>query len=351
MAKNANEIMGNQDIVKPTPEWSKERTLLHRLIREEGTLVSEVAKAIGKSHSTVSLYINDKYKANDEFETLIRNYLIKIGRWQESDALAEVAVAADQSAVTLEFPQVPQPVGKINPSKPPKMIQTEDMARVWGICRKSFENGEFGLVIGKPGTGKTYALETYHNLANIPMEVITCDETSTVKSILVETAEALDIEVRGTSASLMRKIVKELKVRPVLLVYDEADLLRGPKIFETIRAIYDKTGNIGIVLCGNQNLAERILAFAEDRPEMARIRDRIGYFQKLNGLTKNEAAAFLTGINLTPKASELLVTIGTKRGIRQLVKALGRLLEVTHGEVIDEELVEELGQIVLSFNV
>lgn len=345
MSKNLSEITEIQDSVTPTPSWSKERTLLHRLVREEGTLVGEVAKAIGKSHSAVSLYLNDKYKANTEFETLVRNYLIKVGKWQENDVASEVAATAE----TYSFPPMPEikikkSLGQIG------MVKTENMARVWGICRKCFENYEFGMIIGKPGTGKSYALENYRNMGSIPVEIISCDETSTIKSVLVDTAEALDLETKGTSSALMRRIVKELKKRSVLLVYDEADLLRGPKVFETIRAIYDKTQNIGVVLCGNQSLAERILSFVDDRPEMARIRDRIGYFQKLSNLTKDEAKSFLEGVNCTPKAADLLVSFGTKRGIRQLVKALGRLLEVTQGEVIGEELVEELGQIVLSFN-
>lgn len=347
MSKNLSEITEEQEVV-PTQNWSKERTLLHRLVREEGTLVSEVAKAVGKSHSTISLYLNDKYKANAEFETTIRNYLIKVGKWQEDEAdsaASEVAAAAE----TYSFPPMPEikakkSLGQIG------MIKTENMARVWGICRKCFENFEFGMIIGKPGTGKTYALENYRSMDSIPVEIISCDETSTVKSVLVDTAEALELESRGTSSALMRRIVKELKKRSILLVYDEADLLRGPMVFEAIRAIYDKTQNIGVVLCGNQNLAERILSFVDDRPEMARIRDRIGYFQKLSDLTKDEAKNFLEGVNCTPKAAELLVSFGTKRGIRQLVKALGRLLEVTQGEIISEELVEELGQIVLSFN-
>ncbi|GAB6170756.1 hypothetical protein JCM15765_02340 [Paradesulfitobacterium aromaticivorans] len=349
MSKNLSEISEVQDYVTPAPDWSNERTLLHRLIREEGTLVGEVAKAIGKSHSVVSLYINGKYKASAGLETLVRNYLIKMGKWQDGNATLEVAAAVETPAGTYPFPPMPhveakKGLGQIG------MIKTEDMARVWGICRKSYENCEFGMIIGKPGTGKSYALENLRNMGSMPMEIITCDETSTIKSILVDTAEALNLEIKGTSAVLMRRIVKELKRRSILLVYDEADLLRGPKVFETLRAIYDKTQNIGVVLCGNQNLAERILSFAEDRPEMARIRDRIGYFQRLSGLTKEEAIRFLDGINCTPRAAELLVNIALKRGIRQLVKGLGRLLEVTQGETITEELVEELGQIVLSFN-
>lgn len=349
MSKTTAQAQTLPEEIGPSPDWTKERTLLYQLVREEGTKITDIAREINKSHSTVSLYVSGKYPANEEFETLIRNYLIKVGKWQ-LEAVAEVAAAADSTGGNDQTPPAPPTRKWATRISDIGQVQTSDLLRVWGICRKSYENREFGMLIGNPGTGKTYALDKYHDMDSIPVRIITCDETSTVKSILIDTAEALDIQTKGTSSTLMRRIVKFLKERSRLLVYDETDLLRGPKVFETIRAIYDKSGNCGVVLCGNKNLAERLLSLAEDRPEMARLRDRIGYFQKLSGLTEEEARQFLRNVHLTPDAAELLVRIACKRGIRQLVNALRRLLEVTQGELITEDLVADLGQIVLSFN-
>lgn len=321
--------------------WSKERTLLARLISEEGTKVTDVAEAIGKSHSLISLYARGQYTENENLRTLVRDYLTKIGKWEEEK---------------IETPESRQPVlfpdgGWMTSTKQFPMIYTQDLKRVWGICRMCFENKEFGVIAGDPGTGKTFALAKFQQeILSKPVAVITCDETSSVKSILIDTAEALGLVTKGASSTLMRRIVKELKQNPRLLVYDEADLLRKAAIYEAIRGIYDKTKTIGVVLCGNHSLAERILLYAEDRPEMARLRDRVGYFQRLVGLTEEEAFSFLDKINLTVSAKEMLINIARKRGIRQLIKALGRLLDVTKGEQITEDLVSDLGQIVLSFN-
>ncbi|MCR4442938.1 MAG: ATP-binding protein [Peptococcaceae bacterium] len=317
--------------------WSKERTLLAKMVKEEGTKVTDVAKDLGKSHSLISLYVNGKYPSNDLFESSVREYLIKIGKWEEE--------IIDKPNPTL-FPED----GWMTNAKDIPMVYTKDLQRVWGVCRVCFENREFGMITGDPGTGKTYAIDKFQTeMHSRPAVVITCDETSTIKSLLIDTAEALELETKGASSTLMRRIVKELQKKPRLLVFDEADLLRKPAIYETIRAIHDKA-KVGVVLCGNHSLAEKILLYAEDRPEMARIRDRIGWSKRLVGINEEEALSFLEKINLTAGARAALVNIGRKRGIRQLVKALGRLLDVTRGEQITEDLVDDLGQIVLSFN-
>ena len=323
-------------------DWTRERMLLWKLVNEEGTSKSNIAKAIGMSRSAVSRYVNDNYPDSTEITTAVREYLLKIGRWEET---------IDQTAATKE-PEKQKDSYNGNYIKNAKelgSVITCDAERVLGICRVCHTNQEFGLITGNPGTGKTFMLELYKEQNAFETVMVTCDETSTVKSVLVETAEALELNPRGTSSALMRRIVKELKKHSKLLIYDEADLLKGPNVLEALRAIYDKSKSCGIVLCGNNALAEKMLLYAEDRPEMARLRDRIGYYQKLTGISEKEANEFLESANLTKEAKKLLISIGKRRGIRQLVKALGRLLDVTSGRRITEDLVQELGEIVLSF--
>lgn len=327
--------------VTPQNDWSRERTLLWHLIygEEGGAKIIDIAKALGKSHSMVSLYARNKYPGNEKFESLVREYLIKIGRWENSQ----------EGIVNLEEDESEPGIFKVDVTEIGQ-VETDDYRRVRGICRMCAAYNEFGIVVGAPGTGKTYALDIFKEDSGTETVIITIDDTSTKKSILVDLAEELGIEAKGTSPTLLRKIVKELKRRPRLIIFDEADLIEKVSVLETIRAVYDKAKTIGMVLCGNQNLAERLLVLAEERPELARIRDRIGFFRKMNGLTSEEATRFLEGINLSPGAREMLVNVGRRRGVRQLIKALSRLLEVTQGEKITEDLVEELGQIYLGFN-
>lgn len=327
--------------VRPGPDWSKERRLLWKLVNEEGTKISDIALTIGMSRSAVSRYVNNDYPDSEQITAAVREYLKKIGRWEDAPAEVETATAAEPAEPAMDY---------MKSIRELTFVMTRDAERVMGLCRMCHQNREFGLLTGNPGTGKTHTLELYQRQNQYDVALITCDETSTVKSVLVDTAEALGVSPIGSRPTLLSRIVRELRKNPRLLVYDEADLAKGPAVLETIRAIYDKSKTIGVVLCGNNSLAERILLYAEDRPEMARLRDRIGYYCQLNGISVDEAYSFLVRVNATAEAKKMLAAIGRKRGIRQLVKALGRLLEVTEGRVIDEGLVRELGDIVLSFN-
>ncbi len=314
-------------------DWSQEQKVLYSVIRNEGTKVGVVADAVGKSHSAISQYISGNYSSPRALDPAIREYLISIGRWQEED----------EKHVEKLYPEGQEYIR-------PEWINTRDSARILGVCQRCWEKNEFGMITGDPGTGKTYAFEQIVQRSDLPSVVVTCDDTSSKKSVLVEICEELELPTRGASPTLLRRIVKHLKQYPHLLIFDEADLLRGMAVYEAIRAIYDKTRCIGVVLCGNNNLAERILISAECRPELARLRDRIGYFQRLSGISNEEAAQFVEGLNASSGAKRLLVEIGISRGIRQLTKAISRLLDATGGDRITEDLVEELGTIVLSFN-
>ncbi|HWP96437.1 MAG TPA: AAA family ATPase [Syntrophomonadaceae bacterium] len=321
--------------LRPAPNmaaWSQEQKVLYALIRHEGTKVQVVADAVGKSHSAICQYIGGTYSSPRALDPTIREYLTGIGRWQDEE---ENYLDAGQSQE--EYIQ-------------PGWVVTRDAARVLGVCRRCWEKKEMGMITGDPGTGKTYTFAQLPTIPNLPHVVIPCDETTSKKSLLVDICDVIGLPTRGASPTLLRRIVKYLRSDPALLIFDEADLLRGTDVYEVIRAIYDKSGKVGVVLCGNNNLAERILVFAEGRPELARLRDRIGYYQRLTGLSMEEAEQFVAGLNATKGARQLLVNIGTSRGIRQLTKAVSRLVDATGGDRINEDLVEQLGSIVLSFN-
>lgn len=319
--------------VEPGPDWSKERRLLWKLLYEEGAKQEDVARAIGKSRTAVSLYARNVSPERAEFQTRVREYMKSINYWEEDQEEA--------GAQQVDFVADPAEIG---------FIETDDYRRVTGVCEMSARHREFGIVIGAPGTGKTRSLEKYLE-SNPEAVLVTCDEMSTLKSIMIDTAEALGIPAWGSAAVIAKRIVRELQNRPRLLLYDEADMLKRASLLDALRGgIYDKARTIGVVLCGNQTLAQRIMEIAEDRPELARIKDRVGIYVKLRGLSAEEAGQFLARVNLTPGAKKMLVEVGRKRGIRRLGKAAGRLLEVTRGEKIDEDLVAELDQILLSFN-
>ncbi len=315
--------------------WSNEKKTLCILLNDGGTC-KKVGDDIGISRSTISLYANGKLISGiDRVERALKEYFIKIGRWPVEEMIS----------VTSEFKQDVSDIG---------IIPTRDQARVMGVCQRAQTQSELCLLVGAPGTGKTKITKEYQK-ANSQVYIVTCSKRSRTKTILRRICDAIGIENYGSSGDIEMRIIKALLKRAgnSLLIFDEADFLNLDSL-ETIRGIYDEVserdGKLGILLCGNEKLAQDIVIYAEEKPDYARLRDRVGYFQRLQGLGELEVEKFLNGINCTVHAKSDLITIGVTRGTRQLMMALKRLMEVTKGKVITSELVRELGQIVLSFN-
>ncbi|WP_181454575.1 AAA family ATPase [Paenibacillus dendritiformis] len=317
--------------------WSKERTLLRKLIKEEGARVVDVARELDESRSLISSYINGKYPENEERRTKFREYLRKIGMWKddEQEAATHPGITYITSADELPF------------------IETNDVKRMRYVLNKAASKHKFGIIAGDPGLGKTKTLERY--IASNPGSAIyiRCKSTHTVKSLLQELAEELGLPDYGSASQLTRRIVKQLKRTPYFLIFDEADLLKSADKYEALRDIYDEAGNIGIALVGNLALAEMFLDFADMRPELKRLADRAPFHQRLQGLSREEVEQLLERVNLTEAARKLMVQIALnprKGGLRNCVEILDVLLDMTKGERITEEMVLHIGQINLTAN-
>ena len=320
-------------VIKDT--WSLEKKMLCTLLNE-GATCKKVGDEIGIHRSTISQYANDKAAGNvEKVEQALREYFAKLGKWPEEEKTPSPS----------EYKRDVSDIG---------VIPTNDQARVMGVCQRAHTQNELCLLVGAPGTGKTRITKEYQK-ANSNVYIVTCTKRGKTKTVLRRICDAIGIENYGSSGDIEMRIVKSLIRRnsKCLLVFDEADFLNLDAL-ETIRGIFDEVsgdgGNLGVLLCGNEKLAQDIMVYAEERPDYARLRDRVGFFQRLYGLGELEVEKFLTGINCTVHAKSLLISIGVNRGTRQLLMALKRLLEVTKGKTISADLVQELGQIVLSFN-
>ncbi|WP_435924841.1 AAA family ATPase [Paenibacillus sp. DYY-L-2] len=318
----------------PRETWSKERTLLHRLIKEEGATVADVAKELGIHRSIISSYINGNREEEEKYLPRIREHLRKVGMWDDGEADSP-AVSYITTADELPF------------------IETRDVSRVRYVLKKAASKCKFGIIAGDPGLGKTETLKKYMQQNPGSAIYIRCKSTHTVKSLLQELADALGLPDTGSANQLTRRIVKQLKRTPYFLIFDEADLLKSADKYEALRDIYDETGNIGVALIGNLALAEMFLDFADMRPELKRLADRAPFHQRLQGPSREEVEQLLERVNMTKAARSLMIQIALnprKGGLRNCVEILDALLDITRGKSITEDMVMEIGQINLTAN-
>ena len=335
-------------LVEDSQIETKEVRILRQLIEDgkrEGRNTDDIARDIGINRTHFSQYVNGTYhppKDNSRHVGIkIRAYLEQQGLWTEEEAASEEQPEKD----TLWIRSVKE-IG---------LVKTHNLRLVDSLVNCCREKGEFDILISKPGLGKSFALKECKRVYG-DIVIIQCDGDSTNKSLLVDVAEKMGLGASGSIKVIKTRIIKELQRNPRMLIFDEADLLSINSI-EMIRRLYDTLIddlelNIGFLLVGNKRLERMLLTCIVDDDDLTRLSDRFKREIELKSITETDTAFFLERVYATDTARRMLSDIGIKRGIRQLVNALDRLLEVTRGEKpITKELVEELGQVMLSMKI
>jgi len=324
---------------------TKEVRILRQLIEDgkrEGRNTDDIARDIGINRTHFSQYVNGTYhppKDNSRHVGIkIRAYLEQQGLWTEEEASS----SEEQPAKDTLWIKSVKEIG---------LVKTHNLRLIDSLLNLSREKCELNILVSRPGLGKSFALKECKRLYG-DIVIIECDVDSTNKSILVDIADSIGVGTSGSTEMVKKRIIKELRKNPRLLVFDEADLL-SIKTIEMIRRLHDTMDEtIGIMLVGNLRLERMLLTCIVDDDDMSRLSDRFKRSWHLNAITETDTAYFLEKVYATDSARRMLADIGIKRGIRQLVNALDRLLEVTRAEKpITKEMVEELGQVMLSMKI
>lgn len=220
------------------------RVMIQQYIDKTGKKQSAVAKKIGISPATFSLFLNNRYSGNNE----------------------------DVTESVLQFLKIETKRNSLS-KKPDIFTGLKNTKEILSKVYIAQITGDILLIYGDAGCGKTTALKYYeknnHNVIYIEADVT----NNSYRSILTTIAEETGVNRYGSAAAIMKRLVRYFDGSAALLVIDEAQHL-APKAFDAIRALNDKAG-IGIVYAGNPSIKKRMYGNHQD--DYDQVYSRVGY--------------------------------------------------------------------------
>lgn len=200
---------------------------LAQFMQAHGVSQNQVAKSIGKSQATLSLWMQGEYSGkNEQMAQLVRDYL-------------------DREQGRME-------VNKIVP----RWIDTPTGKRMLNLIALTHRDRENGLLYGPAGMGKTTALRRYAELHTnaILLEVT---PTYTPAVVLKTIAKKLGVAVSGSLNDLNEAILSRLSGSGRIIMVDEAENL-STRSLEVLRRLRDLAG-IGLLLAGTPRLRTNLM--------------------------------------------------------------------------------------------
>lgn len=316
--------MANTEVREGTP--SRIALAVTKKLAEMKMNKAELAIQLGVSRSMVSQYLAGKYKSNPaDLEEMLQDFL---------EANGEGVPSGDPDDMGLR-----QEVPKVLPQKA-AYYESRDYMGVMSVCQSCQEDMGLGIIIGKSGYGKSYALQRY---AKMPKVVyMECDDTMSCRD-LVEAIEGKLGIPRAASGTIWKRVCRIREFLNVntgyLLIIDEADKLINKYTaakMEILRGIYDQA-EVGIVIAGEPKLE------ADLRNMLDRFANRIDFFYKLGGLDKKELDGYLAGWSISEDARRELASraYSSRNGcFRLLDRTLNNVLRVMKSKGVAEVTID-----------
>lgn len=298
---------------------------------QKAVTIQQISQEVSYSRSTISKFISGMYKGDEkEVERKLRQWYARYtGTEMEEPGEAPAARRGGEG---------------------PQFYGSRDAKAVLGVCQSCQEYGEMGIVTGRSGYGKTYALRRY---ARSPKTAyIECDTTMSPRDLLKELEQALGIPSRnGTNHDRVRGIVNYLTTNPGwLLIVDEADKLMSRYTYnkmEILRSVFDHCSredgysSCGIVVAGEPGLETQIETYLD------RYANRTIFRAKLGGLSEAEVEEYLSGRAVEPgalaelKARALNKRTGCFRLLDRTLRNVRRVLEASGETSVSVKVLEQ----------
>lgn len=173
------------------------------------------------------------------------------------------------------------------------LMDTENFRSVYGSLKFSIDERKLSVVLGAPGSGKTTALKILE-AENLHNHYILCSPNTTMKSMLLSIANAINADVKGSNDKLQEQVTKALQADPDhCIMFDECEYLHRGNVskIDVLRQIYDQT-NVPFVLCGTYRLKSLLVGNKKEEHDQPQIFRRL-LKSEFNIIKKEEILSYL----------------------------------------------------------
>ena len=282
---------------------------MNRRLAELKMSKAEASLKMNYSRAALSQYLNGKYASDPtELEKKVREFL--------------------EASGGMEGGQTPEGGKADILKKKAEFFESRDFVQAIGVCQACQEYMGLGIIVGKSGQGKTHALKKYAELPRVAY--IECDDTMACRDLVEAIENGIGLP-RGYGGTIWKRVnrIREFfnTNEGFLLIIDEADKLISKytqKKMEILRGIFDQS-DVGIVIAGEPRLE------AELKGNLARFANRVDFYYKLKGLSKDEVADYLEGYEVEDAAMGEMVSRATNTQggcFRLLDRTLNNVLRI-----------------------
>lgn len=289
---------------------------LRQIVRDHATTakvsLSQIARQVGVADSTFSAYINNSYKGdNERISNQVRN-------WVQSLKLIQI-----QRAIA---------------PRHAKFVLTGTAAKFNTVLEYAQSTPDIGVMIGRPGTGKTATINHYKATHSNVWLMTASPSLSQPSAVLDALREVLGVPVMRYHL-MLRQIINRLRGTNGLIVVDEAQFLK-PLALDELRGLHDQA-DIGLVFAGNEEVW-RQLSGSGDAAKFAQLHSRVGAKVNITKPRLQDIADILDAYGITDKPQrDLLSGIALKPGnLRGMFKTYNLALRVAHGNERELTLVD-----------
>lgn len=233
------------------------------LLEQKKYTMRGISTALGVSHATLSLWLNDKYTGNNNsLRDSVINFLER-----ESERNAK--------------PRSNQAIPFCN---------TTAAQSAFNALRSCHLNGEIGVITAEAGYGKTTACKAYTSRYRDAI-LIQADLSYSTRITMQQLHKKLNMNGEGSIHAMLTDIIDRLNESGRLLIIDEAEHL-PVRALDLIRTINDRTG-IGIALVGLPRLIHNLRG---KKGEHTYLYSRVGFTTRLEPLQEDDTRMIVTAV-------------------------------------------------------